>query len=101
LLVPQAGQSTVHENGIVVGNGPLDVVRVDLFQAFNEVQLVAVFMAGGVQPTAFIDSDGIDNERVAFPVTDGMSHKFRVIHDFRRMWAAVHIDHSVNSLVLV
>ena len=88
------------ENRILVGYGPLDLVGVDLFEAFNEVQPVAVFVARRIQPAALIDSDGVDNERVAFPVADRMSHELRIIHDLRGMRPSIHVNHTVYGLIL-
>jgi len=35
----------------------LDVIGIDLFETFDEVQLRTLFVSGGIQPTAFVDTE--------------------------------------------
>src|SRR5262245_11646342 len=69
------------EHRVVVGDGVLQVVLVELLDALDQVQLTAVLVACSVEPAALVDPNGIDDQRVAFPMADGMSHELRVIHD--------------------
>src|SRR5207253_1773918 len=41
--------------------------------AFDQMHLAAVRLAGGIQPGLVVETDGIDNERVAFPAADGLA----------------------------
>src|SRR5437667_7234799 len=55
-------------------------------------------MAGSVEPRAFIDPDGFNNERIALPVSDRASHPFGIILDVARMAAPVRIDQPEGAL---
>src|SRR5689334_2298510 len=54
------------ENGIVVGDRPLDVIVVDFLHPLRQMQYLAVFVSCRVEPAPFVDSHCIDHKRVAF-----------------------------------
>jgi len=69
------------EQRIVVGDGVLQVVIIDLLNAFDQVQPTAVLVPRRIEPAAFVDTNRIDDECVALPMADRMSHELRVIHN--------------------
>ena len=66
---------------VVVGDRVLQLVIIQFLDAFDQVQPAAVLVACSIEPAALVDPNGIDDQRVAFPMADGMSHKLGVIHD--------------------
>jgi len=78
--------------------GPLDAIVVELSELFNQVQLVAMLMAGRVEPGAVIQADGIHDQRVPFPFAGGIPEP-GCVH-ILGMAASIHIDNSERALVL-
>jgi hypothetical protein len=84
--------------GILEGHGPFDIVFVDLLKALDQMQLIAVLMAGGIEPSAIVQADRIDDQRVAIPVADGISEPGGV--QIFGMAAAIGVDDSEGALIL-
>src|SRR5437764_8409887 len=86
---PSGGPGLREEHGVIERDGVVNVVGAGLFESFGEVELIAVFVALGIQPGSFIDADGIDNELIALPMSGGVSHPFGIIRDVLRVLCAV------------
>src|SRR5207244_12802376 len=43
-------------------------------QAFHDVQLIAVEVAGAIEPALIVEALRIDDERFAFPLADRLAH---------------------------
>src|SRR5689334_21729808 len=56
---------------ILPGHLVAEMLRVDVADAFDDVQRVARWMFGRVDVRLSVERDGIDDERVAFPLADG------------------------------
>src|ERR1051326_3920155 len=65
------------ENRILVGDRVLQVSVVHFLKALDKVELSTVLVACRVQPTALVDAESIDDERVPFPAADRMPHELR------------------------
>ena len=63
-------------------------------EPFGELQLVGMRCSPGVHPEFFIQSDGFDDERIAFPVADGVPVIRRA--EIFRVLAAVHVDDAIR-----
>src|SRR5262245_44911773 len=88
------------ENRIVVRDGVLECVVVDLFETFGQMEFVAVFVSGRIEPAALVDSDRIHDESVAFPFRRRVSHELGpVIAEILRMFC-VEIKQSPGRLIL-
>jgi len=84
--------------GILEGDRPLDVVVIDLLKALHQMQLIAVLVAGRVEPGAVVEPDCIDDKSVAFPMTDGIAKPGRV--RILGMAATVGVDDAEGALIL-
>jgi len=93
------GPRLCEEYRVVVCDRVLQMVVVQFLDAFNQVQLPAVLVAHRIEPAPLIDPDRIDDERVRFPMANGMTHKFGIIHNFLWVRPAIHVDHAVDRLV--
>src|SRR2546429_7501770 len=56
----------------------------------DEMDIGSMLVAGRIQPASIVDSDGIDDQSIAFPVTDRISHER--VGDIRMMRPAVRVD---------
>lgn len=84
--------------GVFERDRPLDVVFVNLLKTLDQMQLIAMLMAGCIEPGAVVEPDRIDYQGVAFPVANGVAKPsgvwiFRVV-------APIGIDNSKRPLVL-
>ena len=59
--------------GIVDDHFMRDVTEVGPREALNEVQLIAVRMTDRIQTGLAVEIDGVDDQRVAFPMTHGIA----------------------------
>ena len=65
------GPGLREEFWIIKGNRPLDVVRVDLLESLDQMQLIAVLVPGRVEPSAVIHICCVDDQRFfAFKMSD-------------------------------
>src|ERR1700722_7609583 len=55
---------------------------IDAPHPLDDVQRVAVRMAGAVEPGFIVKSDGVADQRVAIPLADGVAHPERRIQKF-------------------
>ena len=69
--------------------------EVDPSQSFDQMKPVRMRQRVAVHPHTLVEADRINHERIAFPMTDGMSVIAR--RQVRRMWSSVHVD-SVESM---
>lgn len=83
---------------IFEGDCPLDVVFINPLEALGQMQLIAVLMAGRIDPGAVIQPDRIDHQGAAFPVSDGVAKPRRV--EIFWMASAVGVNDAEGALVL-
>ena len=84
--------------GIFEGDSPLEVVIVDPLEFFNQMQLVAVLMAGRVEPGPVVEPDGVHDQRISIPLADGIP-KPGGVHFFG-MVASVRVNEAKRVLIL-
>src|SRR5215468_6362462 len=58
-----------------------------------------MLVAIGIQPRSFIDSNRVNDEFVAFPTADRMTHPLRVLRDVVRMLCSVGINNPEYTLI--
>src|SRR5262249_59571760 len=75
---------------IVNGDLVLDRVEIRACEFFDRVELFGRRHAEVIDPNTLAETDGIDNECVAFPMADGVSAVARC--QVRGMGAAVHVN---------
>src|SRR5439155_17362142 len=63
------------------------------------MQLIAVFDSVTVEPCAVIDGDSINDESVAFPVSNRMSHECRVVFNVFGMLRSISVNQSIDEMV--
>src|SRR6476661_7867962 len=63
------------------------------------MQLVAVLKSIAVEPGPVINANRIHDERVSFPVSNGMSHEGGVLLDVFRMFGSVGVNQPVNKVI--
>src|SRR5262245_45722548 len=76
---PDNGERFCEKDRIVVCDRVLYGVVVNFFETLRQVKLVAVLMSRGIEPASFIDSDGVDHERIPLPFRDRMSKKLGTV----------------------
>src|SRR5207302_10000206 len=77
---------------------PLDVIVVDLLKSLDQMKLVTVLMTSRVEPCPVVQANGVHDERVSFPFSDGIAEPCGV-HVFW-MTAPVRVDDAKRVLVL-
>ena len=65
--------------------------------ALDDVELLGVRRAAAIEPELVVEADRIDDERVAFPVTDRVSEPRG--NKTLRVLAAVHADDTVSAVI--
>ena len=83
---------------IFESDSPLDIVTGGLLEFFDEMQLVAVLMASRVEPGPVVEPDGVHEQRVSFPLADGIP-KPRGVH-IPGMTASVRVNDAKRVLIL-
>ena len=62
-------------------------------EALNNVKLVRMWMACAIDPGSLVETDGIHNERISLPMSDGMPQPGLAFdRRSRRMRPAIHVD---------
>jgi len=84
--------------GILECHRPLDVVFIDRLKALHQMQLIAVLVAGRVEPSTIVEPDCVDDQSVAFPMTDGIAKPGLV--RILGMAATVSVDDAEGALIL-
>jgi len=91
------GLRFVEKCGILEGDRPLDVVTVHPLNSLHQMKLVAVFMAGGVEPCGVVNSNGVDHQSVSVPLADGISEPGRI--QIIWMTAFIRVNNAEGVLV--
>ena len=75
---------------IVDGGFEAKGVRIGPRKPFGHVQLFAMLVPGGIQPGAVVKAQGVDHERIAFPLPNRISEVRRI--GVLRLLAAIQPD---------
>jgi hypothetical protein len=78
--------------GIVNRDLVFDRIRIGASETLAEMKLVGRGEAIAVEPEALVETDRVDDERIAFPMADRMPVIGR--NKLLRVWAAIHEDSS-------
>ena len=63
---------------IVEGDRPFNVVVVELLETVDDVQLIAMLMAGRIKPGPVIQADRVYDQRITFICSDGIAKPGRL-----------------------
>src|SRR5262245_61337804 len=102
-VLTHAPRGELHLHGSRVRAGVVDGELVDerpevrAREPFNRVKLLRVRGAAAVEPELVVVADGVDDERVAFPTTDGVT----VPGGQQIVWmlAAIHVDDAMRTRI--
>src|SRR5207244_6844083 len=79
------------------GEIDLQSVRGDAAQPLGDVEPIRMRMPGTIEPGLVVESHGVDHERVAIPMADGIAHISR--REIWRMLAAIGVD-MANAVIV-
>src|SRR5690242_5964563 len=82
-------------SGIVNGKFVDECSVIDAGPAFDGVQFVRMRSSAAVEPELLVIADGVDDERVSFPVSDGMAPPRR--QQIVRMFGLIHMYDTMVS----
>ena len=99
LEVPSRCPGLGEEYWIFERHGVVDVIRRGFLKSFSQMQFAAMLVPRGIQPRSFIDSNRVNDEFVAFPVADRMTHPFGVIRNVVGMLRSVGINDPEYTLI--
>ena len=97
--VTARGPGLCEEYRVLKRHCVMDGIRSGFLKSLSQMKFVAMLVAIGVQPCSFVDANRVNDEFVAFPVTDRMSHPFGVVRNVVWMFCSVGINNPENTLI--